>query len=75
MPPMQIELTPEQQAALDHEGRSPQRVVDPRTHTAYVLVPEGEYEMMRELLEDDQREQAIHAVALRNAADRLNEIP
>jgi PHD/YefM family antitoxin component YafN of YafNO toxin-antitoxin module len=71
---MQIELTPEQQAALDHEGRSPQRVVDPRTHTAYVLVPETEYEMMRELIEDDQREQAMHAVALRNAADRLDEI-
>ena len=74
MPPMQIELTPEQQAALDHEGRSPQRVVDPRTHTAYVLVPETEYEMMRELIEDDQREQAMHVVALRNAADRLDEI-
>jgi hypothetical protein len=71
---MQIELTPEQQAALDHEGRSPQRVVDPRTHTAYVLVPETEYEMMRELIEDDQREQAMHVVALRNAADRLDEI-
>ncbi len=30
---------------------------------------------LRELLEDDQREHAIHAVALRNAADRLDEIP
>jgi PHD/YefM family antitoxin component YafN of YafNO toxin-antitoxin module len=75
MPPMSVELTREQQEALDHQGRSPQRVVDPRTHTAYVLVPEEEYAMLRELLEDDQREQAIHAVALRNAADRLDEIP
>jgi len=72
---MNIELTPEQQEALDQQGRSPQRVVDPRTHIAYVLVPENEYEMMRELLEDERREEAIHAVALRNAAERLNESP
>lgn len=72
---MSIELTPEQQEALDHQGRGPQRVVDPRTHAAYVLVPENEYEAMRELLEDECREQAIHAMALRNAGDRLDEIP
>ena len=70
-----IELTPEQQRVLDDHGKTPQRVVDPRTHISYVLVPEAEYELMRELLEDDQREQAIHAVALRNAAGRLDEIP
>ncbi len=70
-----IELTPEQQRALDDQGRSPQRVIDPRTDTAYILVPEVEYEAMRELLEDERREQAIHAVALRNAADRLDEAP
>ena len=72
---MNIELTPEQQEALDRQGRSPQRVVDPRTHAGYVLVPEEEYAMMRELIEDNQREQTIHDVALRNAADRLDEIP
>ena len=70
-----IELTPEQQRVLDSHGKSLQRVVDPRTHISYVLVPEAEYEAMRELLEDARREQAIHAVALRNAADRLDEIP
>lgn len=70
-----IELTPEQQRVLDNHGKTPQRVVDPRTHSSYVLVPEAEYEAMRELVEDDQREQAIHAVALRNAARRLDEIP
>lgn len=70
-----IELTPEQQRALDDQGRSPQRVIDPRTDTAYILVPAAEYEAMRELLEDQRREQAIHAVALRNAADRLDEAP
>ncbi len=75
MPTMEIELTREQQEALDQHGRAAQRVVDPRTRAAYVLVPENEYEAMRELLEDERREQAIHAIALRNAADRLDEIP
>lgn len=67
-----IELTHEQQQALD-QGRRPHRVVDPRTRIAYVLVPESEYDEMRELLEDELREQAIHAAALRNAAGRLDE--
>jgi len=70
-----IELTPEQQRALDNHGKAPQRVIDPRTHVSYVLVPEAEYEAMRELLDDDRREHAIHAMALRNAAGRLDEIP
>ena len=70
-----IELTREQQRALDSQGRKPQRVIDPRTDTAYVLVPENEYEAMRELLDDERREQAIHAVALRNAAARMDETP
>ena len=47
---MSIELTPEQQQALDNQARGPQRVVDTRTDTAYVLVPESEYEAMRDLL-------------------------
>ncbi len=75
MPPMNIELTPEQQRTLDHQGRSPQRVVDPRNRTAYVLVPESEYDTVQELLEDERREKAVHAVALRSAADRLDEVP
>ena len=51
---MNIELTLEQQHALDNQVGGPQRVVDPRTDTAYVLVPEGEYEATRELLEDER---------------------
>ena len=70
-----IELTREQQRALDNQGKSPQRVVDPRTDTAYILVPEVEYATLRELLEDERREQIIHAVALRNAAGRMDEVP
>jgi len=60
---MSITLTPDQQQALDNEERRPQRVVDPRTDTAYVLVPEDEYEAMREILEDERREQLFHAAA------------
>ena len=71
---MSIELTPEQQEALDREGREPQRVVDPRIRTAYILLPESEYEAMREAIEGERRERAIHDVALRNAADRLDQI-
>ena len=71
---MNIELTPEQELAMDNHVRGPQRVIDTRTDTAYVLVPEGEYEAMRDLLEDERRDQVIHAVALRNAAGRLNEV-
>jgi PHD/YefM family antitoxin component YafN of YafNO toxin-antitoxin module len=72
---MSITLTPDQQQELDKKGKRPKRVVDPRTDTAYVLVPEDEYEAMRALLEDERRKQVIHATALRNAANRLDEIP
>jgi hypothetical protein len=71
---MAIELTEQQQQALDTLGESP-RVIDPRTHTAYVLVPAAEYETVRELLEDDRHQRAIRAVALRNAAGRAIEEP
>jgi len=67
---MSIELTPKQKNVLDHQEGSPQRVVDPRTRAAYVLVPENEYDAMR-VLEEERREEALHAVALRNAAHRL----
>jgi len=72
---MNIELTSQQREALDREGRGLRRVVDPRIRAAYVLVPESEYEAMPELFEDERREESIHAAALRNAANRLNESP
>jgi hypothetical protein len=72
---MSIQLTPQQQQALDSQKNSPPRVVDPRTNTTYILVPEGEYDSIRELLEDERRQQAIHALALRNAAGRINDTP
>jgi len=72
---MSIQLTPQQQQALDTQEETPPRVIDSRTNTAYILVPEVDYEAVRELLEDERRQQAIHAVALRNAAGRMNEAP
>jgi hypothetical protein len=71
---MSITLTPDQQRELDKKGKRLKSVVDPRTDTACVLVPEDEYEAMRALLENERREQVIHATALRNAANRLNEL-
>jgi hypothetical protein len=72
---MSIELTPQQQQALDSKNESPPRVIDPRTNTTYILVPEVDHQSIRELLEEERRQQAIHAVALRNAAGRIDDIP
>ena len=72
---MSIQLTPQQQQALDAQEDSPLRVIDPRTNTTYILVPEADYEAVQELLEDERRQQAIHAVALRNAAGCMDEAP
>jgi len=72
---MDIQLTPQQQQALDTQKDRHPRVIDPRTNTAYILVPEVDYEAVRELLEEERRQQAIHAVALRNAMGRMNETP
>jgi PHD/YefM family antitoxin component YafN of YafNO toxin-antitoxin module len=55
--------------------KTPARVTDPRTSDAYVLIPAAEYEAVREALEDEQRQRAIRAVALRNAAGQLGEEP
>ncbi len=72
---MGIQLTPQQQQALDTQETSLPRVIDPRTNTAYVLVREADYAVIRELLEEEELQQEIHAVALRNAAGRMNEVP
>jgi hypothetical protein len=69
---MSIQLTPQQQQALDAQKDSPPRIVDPRTNTTYTLVPEVDYDSIRE---DERRQQAIHAVALRNAAGCMNDTP
>jgi hypothetical protein len=70
---MTLELTEQQQHALDQHPERPARIIDPRTNAAYVLVRADEYENIRELLEEEQRQKAIHSVALRNALGRMNE--
>jgi hypothetical protein len=72
---MPIELTEQQQRSLDADGESPPKVVDPRTSTAYVLIPVSEYEAVCEILEDEREQRAIRKVALRNAIGRMDEEP
>ena len=72
---MDIQLTPQQQQALDAQAEGPARAIDPRTNAAYILVPETDYESIREVIEEERRQQAIHAIALRNAVGRMNEVP
>lgn len=70
---MPIQLTEQQQRALDTSDAQPPRVVDPRQAEAYVLIPLTEYEAVRELVEDNRRQRALAAVGLRTAGRRLLE--
>ena len=72
---MSIQLTPQQQQAIDQQGPSLPRVVDPRTNAAYILVPEADFESIREQVEEERRRHVIQDVALRNAAGRMDETP
>lgn len=70
---MPIEFTEQQQRAIDALGEAPVRVIDPRTSTAYVLIPASDYASLLEWQDEERRQRAIHAIALRNAAGRLDE--
>ncbi len=72
---MNIQLTPRQLQALDVGEDGLPRVIDPRNNVSYVLVSEDEYEAVRGVLEDEQRQRSIRAVGLRNAIGRMNEKP
>jgi hypothetical protein len=72
---MNIELTEQQQQALDGWAGAPPRVIDPRSNAAYYLVPAPEYEAAREWLDEERRQKAIRAVGLRNAVGRMSEAP
>lgn len=72
---MAIELTEQQQQDLDAIRENPPRVVDPRTRKAFVLIPEGEYELVHEALEEDRKQRAIHAIGRRNAIGRMDQEP
>lgn len=68
---MTIQLTDQQQEALSQSSGELPRVVNPRTQATYILVPAEDYENVRELLEEEKRQAAIHAATLRNAAGCL----
>jgi hypothetical protein len=72
---MSLELTDKQQQALDAEAEVPPRMIDPRTNASYFLVSAADYEIMRELLEDERKQRAIRSVGLHNAAGRMIESP
>jgi PHD/YefM family antitoxin component YafN of YafNO toxin-antitoxin module len=72
---MSIELTEQQQKALDVQVEIPPRVIDPRNNAAYYLVAAPDYEAIQELLEEELRQKAIRAVGLRNAAGRIGKAP
>ncbi len=72
---MPIELTKQQQQSLDTAAEVPPRVVDPRTSASYVLIPAGDYEAVREVLDDERRQQTLRRIALKNAMGRMSEEP
>jgi len=64
---MTIELTQQQQQAIDNAGDEPVSVIDPRTKTEYIMVPAVDYDSVREALEDDRIQRAIRSTAHTNA--------
>lgn len=68
---MNVELTEQQQQALDAQDELLPRLIDPRSNAAYYLVAAWDYEAIRELLDEARRQRAIHAAGLRNAAGRM----
>ncbi len=72
---MTIQLTAPQLQALDASQPESPRLVDPRTNVAYVLLKEAEYAAIQEILEDERTQRRIRAVALRNAAGRMDDQP
>lgn len=72
---MTVELTEEQQQALDIPSEIPPRLIDPRNNATYYLVSAPDYEAIRELLEEERRQKTIRAIGLRNAVGRLGEEP
>ena len=47
-----IELTEQQLQALEHPDSNPPRVLNPRTHETFVLLPVDEYDRLKEEYDD-----------------------
>jgi hypothetical protein len=72
---MNIDLSQEQQQAIDESPEHLLHLTDPRTSAAYVLMPADQYESICELLEDEREQRTIRRIALRNAVARAGEEP
>jgi hypothetical protein len=58
-----IELTLEQRRAVATDAESPPRVIDPSTHTKYVLVREELYDRVRQVFDADEESQFVREMA------------
>lgn len=54
-----IELTLEQRKAVTTDAETPPRVIDPSTHTKYVLVREELYDRVRQVFESHEDSQFV----------------
>jgi hypothetical protein len=50
---MSMELTEQQQQALDSQNEDPPRIIDPRTQECYVLVRAEVFDRLKAMLYDD----------------------
>ena len=73
-----IELTEEQQQAVEHAGDEPATVIDAKSQTAYVLLRKNVYDRVRALIEEE-RDRKLQAgwqkLAYRGIALSLDDQP
>lgn len=70
---MTLQLTSQQQQAIDSHVGETLVIVDPRSDVAYYLVPAEDYESVQEILDDERTQKAIRDYAFKQAARRLQE--
>ena len=70
-----VELSPQQQAAVDRADGEPVAVSDPRSAAPFVLLSAGRYESLRQAWEEDRVQAALRASAFRNAVGRAEDSP
>ena len=68
---MTIELTEEQQQVLTASGDKLQRIVDPKTHSEYVLVPAQFSNEILEIMEDELQQRAIRKATYKSAVKKM----
>jgi pyruvate kinase len=70
---MIIELTEKQARSLDNFVEATMQVLDPRTKKTYFLLRAEDYESVREILEEKNRQHVIARIARRNAVSLFSE--